>query len=211
MKNKFIFLNGMMAFAILNFTSCKDDSPEPEAVVLEVQSQDIPADVSARPGAQPNYTFFSLRTSTFIDKTDSNSLEWDIALAGTTILVNGGTSGPGQGAAVIVDNIFEDVSEAPADGYVQDSESGFAIPKGSGNGWYNYTGEGNPPHAILPIPGKVIILKTADGNYAKMEILSYYKGNPDTSAADFINMETRALGKYYTIRYVVQSDGSREF
>ncbi|MGB3590009.1 MAG: HmuY family protein, partial [Tunicatimonas sp.] len=78
-------------------------------------------------------------------------------------------------------------------------------------GWYNYTGGGNPPQAILTIPGRVIVLKTAQGNYAKMEVLSYYQGNPDTSSEEFINFATRSQGKHYTFRYAVQPNGSRKF
>ena len=87
-----------------------------------------------------------------------------------------------------------------------------AIPTGSNMGWYNYTGfEGNPPNAVLPLPGRIIVLCTTEGNYAKMEILSYYQGNPDTSTATFADTDTRPDGKYYTLRYVVQSNGSRQF
>ena len=52
------------------------------------------------------------------------------------------------------------------------------------------------------------MLRTADGNYAKLEILSYYRGNPDTSASDFSAVKN---GRYYTFRYVVQPSGSRAF
>ena len=50
--------------------------------------------------------------------------------------------------------------------------SPLAICTGSDNGWYNYNRATN---LILPIPGRTIVLRTADGNYAKMRILSYYK------------------------------------
>jgi hypothetical protein len=125
--------------------------------------------------------------------------------------VNGGTSGPGQGQAQIVNGIFDELDEAPESGYQTDQSPELAIPAGSGNGWYNYTGNGNPPQAILPIPGRIIVLQTAQGNYAKMEILSYYEGNPDTSTEEFINFQTRPTGRHYTFRYAVQPDGSRNF
>ncbi|WPP50088.1 HmuY family protein [Catalinimonas niigatensis] len=94
----------------------------------------------------------------------------------------------------------------PADGYEAEVESS----------WYNYTGqpeEDSPPpaHAILTVPGKVIVLKTADGNYAKLEVLSYYEGNPDTTTDEFYDLMTRSNSGYYTFRYVVQTNGSREF
>jgi hypothetical protein len=201
------------------FTSCEEDAEGPDDVQadLEVQmAEDIPADPDVTRGPDgstppPSFTFFSLTDGEIVDKADSASTLWDIALAGTTILVNGGTSGPGQGAAQIVSGTFDELAEAPESGYQTDSETGFAIPAGSGNGWYNYTGGGNPPNAVIPIPGSVIVLKTAEGNYAKMEILSYYEGNPDTSTEEFINFNTRPEGRHYTFQYVVQPNGSRDF
>ncbi len=206
-----------LLFLTLLATACEDDKGTTPVAMLEAQmATDIPADTGAVTGdptqaPPPNYTLYSLRENTIIADADSNSTQWDIALAGTTILVNGGISGPGQGEAQIVSGIFENITQAPESGYVADSDTTLAIPKGSGKGWYNYTGEGNPPNAIIPIPGQIIVLKTADGKYAKMEILSYYQGNPDTSTPVFADVATRPKGKYYTFRYVVQTNGSRKF
>jgi hypothetical protein len=205
--------------ALLVFSSCEESDQAQTNVQanLEVQlAEDIPADPNVTRGPDgstppPSFTFFSLTDGEIIDKADSASRRWDIALAGTTILVNGGTSGPGQGAAQIVNGTFDDLSEAPETGYATDQGSELAIPTGSGNGWYTYTGEGNPPQAILTIPGRIIVLQTADGNYAKMEILSYYEGNPDTSAPEFSSFQTRPAGRHYTFQYVVQPNGSRNF
>jgi len=47
----------------------------------------------------------------------------------------------------------------------------------------------------------VIFLKTAEGKYAKLEMLSYHKGAP---AAPIPTSEAR----HYTFRYVYQPDGS---
>jgi hypothetical protein len=157
--------------------------------------------------ADGQYVFCDLEEGTIVSATDSASTEWDLAFRNTTILVNGGTSGPGQGAAQVVDGIFEELEEAPEAGYQPDGEPGPAIQD-----WYTYTGPtGTPAHAILTEPGKVIMLKTGDGKYAKVEILSYYQGNPDTSTEAFANLDTRPEGRYFTFRYVVQPDGSNSF
>ena len=203
--------------ALLVFSSC-EESDETQTNVqadLEVQlAEDIPADPNVTRGPDgstppPNFTFFSLTDGEIIDEADSASSRWDIALAGTTILVNGGTSGPGQGAAQIVNGTFDEIAEAPESGFQTDSEISPAIPSGDENGWYNYTGSDTQPNfTVLPIPGKVILLRTAEGNYAKMEILSYYKGNPAITQ-DF-NGRT-AEGRYYTFQYVVQPNGNRNF
>jgi hypothetical protein len=198
---------------VLMSLSCEDNSETTPEAPLEVQmAMDVPADPDAPRGAPPSFTFYDLETGQILQKSDSNSNQWDIALAATTILINGGTSGPGQGSAQIVTGVFDDLSEAPATGYAVDSEASLAIPTGSGNGWYNYTGnDGTPVIAILPIPGRIITLTTGEGNYAKIEILSYYEGNPDTTTPEFADPTSRPASRYYTFRYVVQPDGSTTF
>ena len=89
----------------------------------------------------------------------------------------------------------------PESGWVQDSESGPAIPFGSGNGWYNY----NPAAMVLsPFPGRVLLFRTADGLYAKMRIISYYRGAPDAPDQD-------SEARYITFEYMIQEDGTRSF
>lgn len=71
-----------------------------------------------------------------------------------------------------------------------DEEGDPAIAGGSGAGWYNY----NPQtHAVTPIPGRTLVVRTADGRYAKVRILSYYKDAPE----DVEGAESR----YYTFEY----------
>jgi hypothetical protein len=82
--------------------------------------------------------------------------------------------------------------------FVQDGTNTYAIPTGSGNGWYNYNSTTN---LITSIAGKVFVVKTHDGKYAKMEIISYYKDAPATPDAT-------ALSRYYTFRYVYQPNGT---
>ena len=56
-----------------------------------------------------------------------------------------------------------------------------------------------------PTPGKTLVVKCSDGKYAKIELLSYYKGSP--VAPDAFKDQAR----YYTFRYVYQSNGSKKF
>lgn len=201
-----------MAFAVV---SCDDNSTGVEETELEVRmAKDIPANPEGESGGGPpapiNFTFYSLAEGEIVADEDSATTEWDIAFSSTFIIVNNGTSGPGQSGAVILDVPFEEVTTAPSEGYNIDTESQYAIPTGSGNGWYNYTGGNEPVRAVLPLPEKTIVVRTATGNYAKVDILSYYKGNPDTSTDEFANPDTRPPGRYYTFRYVIQTDGSRD-
>jgi hypothetical protein len=63
---------------------------------------------------------------------------------------------------------------------------------------------------LTPIPGRVLVIKTAKGKYAIVEILNYYKGGvtPAVSASDDIKLKTQ---RFYTFRYAYQSDGSMNF
>ena len=185
---------------IVALVACENTITEPAPLVVPatvVTARNVPADTASA----GRYTFYSLRDSALVASTDSNSTKWDIALKGTMILTNSGVSGPGQGGGIVLAGVdFDTLSQAPASGYGRDtSATQLAIKTGSGNGWYNYNFATN---IITPIPGRVIAVRTADGKYAKVEILNYYKGAPETPTAT-------DAPRYYTFRYFYQPDGSR--
>lgn len=143
------------------------------------------------------YVYFSLATGKEVPATNARTKNWDIAFSKTTIATNSGTSGPGEGGAIVLEKPFDQVSEAPKDGYKMDGDAGFAIPGGSGNSWYKYD---MSVHAILPIPGRTLLVKTANGKIAKVEIISYYKGAPEDVPTE--------ESSYYTFRYAIaEEDG----
>ncbi|MEK6480210.1 HmuY family protein [Catalinimonas sp. 4WD22] len=203
-KTQTLYLILLLALGM--FTACKDEGDDPAPnETLEVQTA---TDVYEAEG----YAFFDLESGQMLSKSDSSGTQWDLAFDGTSIITNSGISGPGEGGAQIIDGVFEEVDMAPGSGYATDGEASLAIPGGGGNGWYNYTdNNGNPAHAILPIPGKLILLKTGEGNYAKVEIISYYEGNPDTTTEEFASLETRPESGHYTFQYMVQPNGSTDF
>lgn len=207
-------LKQILLISLLLLTAACDDDDEPEAVApLEAQiANDIPANPQPPgppTGALPDYTLFSFETGAIVADSDSTTTNWDIGLSGLSIIVNGGVSGPGSTEAQILTGLFDEITTAPENGYASDTAEGTAIPTGSGNGWYNYNLNGN--NVVTPIPGRVIVIRTNDGNYAKFEILNYYKGNPDVTTAEFIDFNTRPPGRYYTFKYVYQPNGSRDF
>lgn len=219
----------------LVLSACDSTEPESEPAPLNVQTAtDVEADPTS--GRDPNtgaplannlFTLFDLDTGEVVlsssetDATvraaDSTGTAWDLGFRGTTIIVNGGTSGPGAGMAQILTEAFADVTDAPATGYVADGANPncpavvtpggtfpgtpYAICNGSDSGWYNYTSATN---LVVPIPGRTIVLTTGDGDYAKVRILSYYRGSPNPPDAT-------APSRYFTFEYVVQPDGSRGF
>ncbi len=193
----------MISFSM--FFSCKKDKDVDEIVekgtsvtfgkVKEVKDLYAPS-AEGHNGNTGEFVKFNFLTG----ETKSDK-EWHIAFRTTTILINGGsqktTNEPqrtGNVSAYIEENKFEDVTEIYENKLKQDSPSSLAILKGSGNGWYNYTGA--PKHNIVPIPGRVLIFKIDNNKYVKMEILSYYKGALPPKSQD-------PNSKYYTFRYSI--------
>lgn len=213
---KYLKLNFILCLIILCTSACDDDDDKNLVKTLEAELvNDLKADPTHGPDGTPlertnHFTFFSFKNNTVVPLSDSATTKWDIGFRSTTIIVNGGTSGPGEGEAQIVSGIFEEFTQAPEGGYKADSEGTYAI-QGT-DGWYNYTGHmGTPANAIIPIPGKTIMIKTAEGKYAKMEILSYYLGSPDTTTSEFADMTKRPPSRYYSFRFIYQPDGSKDF
>ena len=214
----------LAALAALTLTAC-DSTEADEVIDLNARTAtDIEADLTA--GRDPNtgapisnnqFTFYDLdagevvllssETDVTVRQQDSLSTAWDIGFRGTEIIFNGGTSGPGQGSAQIVALPFDEVTEAPASGYVLDGQNtdcgrgANALCPVSDASWYNYDPTQN---LVSAIPGRTIVLTTGEGDYAKVRILSYYQGNPTTP-------NPALPSRYYSFDYVVQPDGSRDF
>lgn len=196
--NTQIKLSTSIVFAMFLMASCD----KTETAVVEPVKAETVKDIPANPTDAPSgnkYSFYSFKNGK-IANSDSASTKWDIGFRSTSIIVNSGISGMGQASAAVVDGIFSDIKTVPTTAvFAQDAATTLAIPTGSGKGWYNYTN-----NQIIPIAGKVILVKTADGKYAKMEILSYYKGAPST-------IDANSVGRYYSFRFVYQPDGTTKF
>ena len=201
-------INLLLAAALLlGITACDnietvEKQPAKAETVRNLAADPVTGlDAAGRPASAGKHTFFSFKDG-ILTSADSASTRWDLAFRGVTILTNGGASGPGQGGAVVLNGIFDEIKSLPASAtIVQDQKAALAIPTSSGKGWYNYNPQAN---LITPIAGKVIVVRTADGKHAKMEILSYYK---DAPAAPTLESESR----FYTFRYVYQPDGTSNF
>ncbi len=217
---------------LLALTACDSNDASDDVTPLNVQTAtNVEGDpttsvdpMTGRPSGNNNlFTLYDLEsgeivlssfeTDRSIRERDSASTAWDIGFKGSTLIFNGGTSGPGQGAAQLVSETFASIAVAPESGYVADGSntdcpavetpagsfpgSPYAVCTGSNNGWYNYDG------AILtPLAGRTIALRTGEGNYAKVRILSYYRDMPTAPTQE-------SPSRYFTFEYVVQPDGSR--
>ncbi|MET2986619.1 HmuY family protein [Aureibaculum conchae] len=193
--NTIKFLTVLALF--IGFTSCDDDNPKP---LLEVKSESVTNLHAPQLGGRGEpvsgaFIKFDFATGT----TTTSETEWDIAFRGTSIIVNGGASMGTQDepartkevGAYIANGTMASLKEVNTAELKQDSDSGYVL-----SDWYTYAGE--PTHLINPTPGKILVVKTRTGNYAKLEILSYYKDAPAEPNA--FEDET----PYYTFDYVYQ-------
>jgi len=204
---KTVLKSALLAFTVV-FASCSNDDNNttttgPEtAETITVRNLYAPQSGSQGENTGGSYTKFSFSENSIV--TGDN---WDIAFRGTSIIVNGGTAitvgsteepaRVGQGAATVIAGTFASVTEVPAAStFAQDAANTPAI-----SGWYTYNID---THIITANAGKIYVIKTHDGKYAKMEIQSYYKDavtNPD------LNTEYR----YYTFKYAYKADDNTTF
>ncbi len=195
-------------------SSCSDNTTGADDELIseiEVQTvEDLHAPFDRENPEASAFVLFNLRTGETVDNDQAESDNWDIGFRGTSIIVNSGSSGPGSAGAIMLDVAFDEVEIAPSEGYRQDSDNEPAIT-GSG-GWYTYTGEGNPPRAVISHDDTTIILITADNkHYVKLNIMSYYKGNPDYNTEEFANFRTRPESQFFTFQYAIQlAEGLRD-
>ncbi|WP_324679269.1 HmuY family protein [Hymenobacter sp. GOD-10R] len=205
-----LFLRPALAFlaaSSLSLTACNDDNDNEETVTPALETQKVgslapqPAATTStgQPGTAKHFTFYSLADNKEVPYTDSASTKWDVAFRSTTILTNGGASGPGQGGAQVYTGLFDELKAVPETAFAVDAAATKAIPTGSGQGWYNYN---STTHLVTPIAGKVLVIRTATGKYAKMEVTSYYKDAPASPTLS-------TPSGYYSFRYLYQPDGSR--
>jgi hypothetical protein len=197
---KFIFTVGIITFL---FSCNNGDEPTPLVPLEAILVEDLaaPNDLIDRTSGQileeRPFQYFSLEQNELVSENE----DWDLAFKGTTIRVNSTKNV----SAAIVTGIFEEITEVPASAvFAKDTATSFAIPTGSGTGWYNYN---SATFTVTPIPGRVILVKTTKEHYVKIEILSYYKGNPPVEQID----PRTTPSAHYTFRYILQPNGSTRF
>ena len=137
-----------------------------------------------------------------------NHNNWDVAFRGTTLIVNGGEKShndqpdrSGNAAIYIAIGSMSEINYIDTNRLLQDNSSGSAVLENmmvddlgiSGKGWASYNYQ---THIISPIPGRVLVFRTHDDNYAKMEILYFYNSpNPEPQNRDY--------GGFYTFNYLL--------
>jgi hypothetical protein len=137
---------------------------------------------------------FSRRSVVPLD--DLRGLDWDLAFNRFRIRTNGGATNPaGQGGALDLGRVaFDSVFLVPDTGYVQDARvSANETRSPALERWYDYSWLS---HRLTPKP-RVYAVRTADGRYAKIDVLSYYCVDGTAGCVTF--------------RYVYAGDGGWRF
>jgi len=205
-----------IAGAITIFTACDKNKTELQQPLTVVTVSNLPADTTigfsstGRPIGKNEFTYFSLRENKIITGADTLTNKWDIAFKQFYIKVNGGTSASGSanGAAFIANSSFDAYNSVPSNeaGWAQDNGADYAISPAPG-GWYNYD---YTTYLAFPIPGKIFVVRTADGRYAKVEITSFYR-NGVTPGATATPVEKALAQFFYQFRYTFQPNGTGSF
>lgn len=214
MKTIYILPVIAMLCITIVITSCtkeviKPDLEDGKSTVIKDLAGDVGNTVGSGIPFAPFY--FSFSTGTKVDTTKKISTDWDIAFAkeyNSYVSFNNGTNttsfgygGTGKGAMVVVNKAYDQVTEAPSDAeFTTNGITAAGWDSGAGNGWYFYELK---THIAVPVINRTYVLRTAEGKYAKLQLISMYKGAPATVS------DLNWPAPYFTFRYYVQQDGSR--
>lgn len=117
--------------------------------------------------------------------------EWDLAFRRYHVIANGGERFAGMAGVAPLGSVpFDSVTVVPETGYHETIVRSDSTNAGFGK-WYDY---GFISHLLTPRPVTYAI-RTADGRYAKLELISYYCPGAQPGCVTF--------------RYVYQGDGTR--
>jgi heme-binding HmuY-like protein len=151
--------------------------------------------------AAEQWAYFDFSRNSVVDVPHQFSTDWDLAFQRHKILTNGGATNPkGRGALLNLGQVpFDEVREVPLEGYVEDSiasinPEAISTENLGLKAWYYYN---FLTHVLRPKPN-IYAIRTADGKYAKLRIVSYYCDGGQASGC-------------FTIEYAYQGDGSRQF
>ena len=175
-------LAGVLVALTLQAPSVPTYTPTPPAARADGASLVGPILYTVDATAPDVWRYFSFRVGSVLDNPPAGG--WDLAFRRYSII-----AGDGVGIRDLGEARLEDVRTVPAAGYV--ANEGRGEPRNPAiASWYRY---GYFSHVLSPKP-RVWAVRTADGRYAKLEMVGYYcpGGRPGCP----------------TFRYVYQGDGS---
>ena len=139
---------------------------------------------------------FSSRATFRSKEVERKSAEWDMAFRRAKIVTNGGATRKEGMAGVIAvpGDDFDGITSAPSDGFLSDqaSDNPYETKNPLLDKWYNYDFW---THKLKP-KNETYIIRTTDGHYAKVRIVSYY---------------CEKVAACYTLKYKYQGKDSHSF
>ena len=128
------------------------------------------------------WTYLSAKSGVLTIATPATSNDWDLAIRRTQLQTNSGSSGAGKGGARLAPAgaTYDETTRATTIGFDSDALLPIAGPPGSGESsqnptlanWYDYD---QTTHVVTP-KAVVYLLRTASGEYAKLQLTSYSDG-----------------------------------
>jgi len=175
-------LAGVFVAVTLQVPSVPTYAPTPAAVREAGPGLVGPVLYTVDASAPDVWRYFSFRAGSVVDSPAPRG--WDLAFRRYSII-----AGDGVGLRDLGEMRLEDVRAVPVTGYVANEQRGEPRNPAIAS-WYDYS---YFSHVLSPKP-RVWAVRTADGRYAKLEIVGYYcvGGRPGCP----------------TFRYVYQGDGS---
>jgi len=210
MKNFKQLLLLFMAIAVLSSCVKEEDSTEETADSDPVEGE-VTLSRETGFGDEEDWIYYSFESNEELTGIDESNYQtnttWDIAFNRQNVRTNGGTSGAGEAAVIDMGELdFNAVNSAPESGYTVDSTieivanlSTFPPPMMNTNGNTLLSSAiifSGPPPVYEP-NNHIYVMKTANGNYAKIQIISFY--------------DTDGESGFVSFKFFYQADGTRSF
>lgn len=188
---------GLLTAAAVAFVVVSLRSPEvPTFAPSPLQADEVgearvgPRTVTVDASHPERWRYFDFSRGTVVE--DPGPLGWDLALRRFQLAVNGGPGFAGRGGALGLGPVdFDSLRVVPDEGY-RVSESGADSVNTALERWYDYSWTS---HVLTPRPD-VYAVRTADGRYAKLQLVGYYCPG--------------AVSGCLTFRYVYQGGGGTD-
>lgn len=180
------------AVALIAFSLRRPSVPEfpPSSVEAEPAEERLvgPRRYTVDASSSDAWRFFDFSAGTVVE--DPGPREWDLAFRRFHIVANGGEGFPGRGGLLDLGSIpLDSVEAVPRQGYVG-TEAGTDTTNAATEEWYDYS---ITSHLLRPRP-RTYAVRTADGRYAVLRVVSYYCPGAQPGCVTF--------------RYLYQGDGS---
>lgn len=186
----------MLAFVSILFACQPEEEDVDPSATIETQEVTL----SRETNYGEDWVYFSFATGAEVTSVNDTNYQtdttWDIAFNRYNVRTNGGSSGTGMAAAYDAGEVaFDSVEEALETGYTTDSTIQIVetisytgpptMMSSYGNTvFYGVIGlEGQPPNYIPN--NHIYVVKTAEGNYAKIWIKGFYNAQGESGYVNF--------------------------